>query len=99
MSSISINKFGENLPVTSVVALSQVAFGLGAGLLLANKLGSSARQRAGIALMGAGAAAVVPVVAGIVTHINNRPGSRRDMQRRLASIRRDTGLSNGEETY
>ena len=99
MSSISLNKFGENLPVTSVVALSQAAVGFGAGLLLAEKLGRSARHRTAIALIGAGAATILPLVAGIITNVNNRPGSNRDMERRLAGIRREAGVSNGHETY
>ncbi|GAT35018.1 hypothetical protein DB345_09095 [Spartobacteria bacterium LR76] len=97
MSSISLNKFGENVPVTSIVAISQAAVGFGVGLLLADKLGRTARQRTALALIGAGAATILPFVAGIIS--NASPESSRSMQRRLASIRRDTGLSNGEEAY
>lgn len=93
MSSFSLNKFGENLPVTGIVALSQIVFGLGVGLLVADKLGRDSRQRTAIALMGAGAATVVPLVAGVIDHFSNRPGSSRDMKRRLAGIRRETSLS------
>ena len=49
MSPISLNKFGDNLPVTGIVALSQAAVGFGVGLLLADKIGRSARQTAAIA--------------------------------------------------
>lgn len=97
MSSISLNKFGENVPVTSIVAISQAAVGFGVGLLLADKLGRTARQRTALALIGAGAATILPFVAGIISKTS--PVSSRSMQRRLASIRRDTGLSNGEEAY
>ena len=93
MSSISLNKFGENLPVTSIVALSQVAVGFGVGLLLAEKMDRSARTRAAVALIGAGAATIFPIVAGIINNVNNRPGSSRDMERRLAGIRREAGVA------
>ncbi len=64
MSSISLNKFGENVPVTSIVAISQAAVGFGVGLLLADKLGRTARQRTALALIGAGAATILPFVPG-----------------------------------
>jgi hypothetical protein len=99
MSSISLKKFGQNLPVTGVVAFSQAAVGFGVGLLIADKLGRDARHRTAIALIGAGACTILPFVAGVISNINNRPESNREMQRRLASIRQDTGLSNDEDSY
>lgn len=100
MSSISLNKFGDNLPVTGIVALSQAAVGFGVGLLLADKLGRSARQRTAIALIGAGAATILPLVAGIVSNVNNRPDSSRRVRQQLASIREGAGLAeDGEEIY
>ena len=99
MSSISLNKFGENLPVTGIVALSQAAVGVGAGLLLAEKLGRDARHRTAYALLGAGAATILPIVAGVIFNVSNRPGSSRDMERRLAGIRREAGVANGSDAY
>lgn len=100
MSSISLNKFGDNLPVTGIVALSQAAVGFGVGLLLADKLGRNARQRTAIALIGAGAATILPLVAGIVSNVNNRPDSSRRVRQQLASIREGAGLAeDGEEIY
>jgi len=99
MSSISLNKFGDNLPVTGIMALSQAAVGFGVGLLLADKFGRSARNRTAFALIGAGAATVLPLVAGVIANVNNRPDSSRRLRRQLESIRDDTGLSNGVETY
>jgi gas vesicle protein len=99
MSSISLKKFGQNLPVTSVVAFSQAAVGFGVGLLLADKLGRTARHRTAIALIGAGTATIIPFVAGVIANVNSRPESSREMKRRLASIRQDTGLSTDDETY
>ncbi len=100
MSSISINKFGDNLPVTGIMALSQAAVGFGIGLLLADKLGHTARQRTAIALIGAGAATILPLVAGVVTNVSNRPDSSRRVRQQLASIRDGSGFpDNGEEAY
>ncbi len=99
MSSISIKKFGQNLPVTGVAAFSQAAVGFGLGLLVANKLGKTARKITAIAVLGAGAATIVPFVAGVINAVATRPESSREMKRRLASIRQDTGLSAGEEGY
>lgn len=99
MSFFSLNKFGENLPVTGIGAFSQAAVGIGVGLLIADKLGRSARQRTAIALIGAGAATLLPFVVGIVSNVSNRPNSSRRVRQQLESIREDTGLSNGEEVY
>ena len=96
MSQLSLSKFGENLPVTGIVAASQAAVGFGLGLLLAEKLGRSARERTALALIGAGVAALIPTVVGVVDRVANRPTSRRLMQRRLDSIRGDCGLSETE---
>ena len=98
MSPVSLNKFGDNLPVTGVVAFSQAAVGFGAGLLVADHLGRTARQRAAFALIGAGVATLVPFVAGVISSVKNRPSSSSRMRRQLESIREDTGLSN-ENSY
>jgi len=99
MSQLSLEKFGENLPVSGVVAFSQVAVGLGAGLLVADRIGRPVRRGLAIALVSAGVAALIPVVAGVVTNISHRPGSRRLMNRRLESIRSDSGLTDDESTF
>ncbi len=97
MSPISLNKFGDNLPVTGIVALSQAAVGFGVGLLLADKIGRSARQRTAIALIGAGAATILPLVAGIVANVNNRPDSSRRMRQQLDGIREASGIAEDNE--
>lgn len=99
MSSFSIEKFGDNLPVTGIMAFSQAVVGFGVGLLIADKLGDNARQRTALALIGAGAATIVPLVAGIVSSVSNRPTSSRRLRRQLESIRDDTGFSNGTEIF
>jgi hypothetical protein len=92
-----LNKFGENLPVTGVVALSQAAVGFGIGLLLADKLGRNARQRTALAFIGAGAATIFPIVAGIVSNVNSRPDSSRSIQRQIEGIRRAHGVSSDDD--
>jgi hypothetical protein len=99
MSSISFGKFGDNLPVTGIIAFSQAAVGFGVGLLIAGKLDQTVRQRTAVAFIGAGAATILPFVAGIIANFNNRPDSSRRIRRQLASIREGTGLSNGDGAY
>ena len=99
MSFLSFDKFGDNLPVTGIVALSQAAVGFGVGLLIADKFDQAARQRTAVALIGAGAATILPFLAGIISNINNRPESSRRIRRQLASIRESTGLSNGHDAF
>lgn len=96
MSQFSLDKFGENLPVSGVVAFSQVAIGLGVGLVVADRMGHTARRTASIALLSAGFAALVPVIAGVATNLSRRPASRRSMNRKLESIRADSGLADDE---
>lgn len=87
MSQISLDKFGENLPVSGVVGFSQVAIGLGAGLLVADGIGDRARRNTGVTMLVLGAAALVPLVWGIASKIGSRPESSRAMRRKLEGIR------------
>jgi hypothetical protein len=87
MSQLSLDKFGENLPVSGIVGFSQVAIGLGAGFLVADSIGQNARRNAGIALIGLGTAALAPLVWGIASKISSRPDSSRAMRKRLEGIR------------
>ncbi|MFA7344812.1 MAG: hypothetical protein WC003_10940 [Terrimicrobiaceae bacterium] len=91
MSQLSLDKFGENLPVSGVVAFSQVAVGLGVGLLVADRIGRNARRGLAIGLLGAGVATLVPVVWGVISNFSHRPGSSRTMRKRLDAIRRAAG--------
>ncbi len=97
MSSLPITKFGENLPVTGIVAFSQAAVGVGIGMLVAGKMGRSARHKTAIALIGAGAAVIVPFGLGLYERISNRPGSSRRMRQQLNSIRDDIGFPESDE--
>lgn len=99
MSQLSLDKFGENLPVSGVAAFSQVVVGLGVGLLVANKIDHVARRGIAIGLISAGVATLVPFVWGVASHISHRPGSRRSMRKRLESIRDDSGLAEGDSAF
>lgn len=91
MSKLSLDKFGENLPVSGVIAFSQVAVGLGVGLLVTDRIGRNARRGLAIGLLSAGVATLVPVIWGVVSNIRHRPGTSRTMQKRLDGIRRAAG--------
>ena len=97
MSQLSLDKFGENLPVSGVVAFSQVAIGLGVGLLVADRIGENARRNAAFALLGIGLASIVPVIVGVTSNISHRPGSSREMRKRLEGIRRGYGLDDDRD--
>ena len=73
--------------------------GFGVGLLIAEKFDQASRHRTAVALIGAGAATILPFVAGIIASINNRPDSSRRIRKQLASIREGTGLSNGHDAF
>jgi hypothetical protein len=93
MSHFSLHKFGDNLPVTSIVAFSQAAMGFGLGLLLARHFGRGTRTRVAVAMMATGLTALTPLIGGIITHVKNRPTSSSRMRRQLESIRRSTGVA------
>jgi hypothetical protein len=89
-------KFGQSIPMTGIAAASQVITGFGLGLLVAEKVKRSAREPTALALIGAGVAALVPTIVGVIDQVANRPTSRRLMKRRLESIRGNSGLSETE---
>lgn len=99
MATLPISKFGQNLPVTGLVAISQAAVGFGVGLLVADKLEGNVRQKTAVALIGAGAAVVIPFLAGIYNRVSDRPNSGRGMRRRLATIRAGEGFPEPEEIF
>jgi hypothetical protein len=96
MSQLSLNKFSENLPVSGTIGLTQAAAGLGLGLLIADKMSGESRRRAGSVLLVAGALALAPVIASVVSRVRNRPLSTRRAQRHLDSIREDVGFHDSE---
>jgi hypothetical protein len=99
MSQLSLNKFSENLPVSGTIGLTQAATGLGLGLLVADRLSSSARRRTGSVLLIAGALALAPVIASVITRVRNRPNSSSRARRHLESIRDDVGFHDSEHSF
>jgi len=96
MSQLSLNKFSENLPVSGTIGLSQAAAGLGLGLLIADKLSGESRRRAGSVLLIAGALALAPFIASVVSRVRNHPHSSSRARRQLESIREDIGFTDSE---
>ncbi len=76
--------------------MSQAAVGFGAGLLVAGYLNSKVRDKLAVGLMAAGAAIVLPVVAGIVARAVNNPNSARRVREQMESIRSNDGYLDAE---
>ena len=95
MSTPTINS-PDHIPVTGLVAFTQTALGFGAGLLLAGKMPRSAQKATALAMLSIGVISTLPLVFDLVSKRVNRPGSKRSMRKRLASIRRDAGVSSEE---
>ncbi|PYL32956.1 MAG: hypothetical protein DMF35_07360, partial [Verrucomicrobia bacterium] len=57
--SVSIPKTGDQIPLDNLLTFTRTAFGLGIGMLVADKIKRPARQTAAIALMSVGALAAL----------------------------------------
>ena len=88
--SLSIPKTAETLPLDGLLTLTRTAFGLGIGLLMAERMSRPARQATAIALVSVGTLAVIPLLVKMALEQINRPESERAMRRRLRSIRGDS---------
>jgi hypothetical protein len=96
---LSIPKTGETLPLDGLLSLTRASFGLGVGLLIAERLNRPARQATAIALVSLGTLAVIPLVVKMAMARINRPESDRVMRRRLRSIRDDSGYGSEHDIY
>ena len=96
---LSIPKTGETLPLDGLLSLTRASFGLGVGLLIAERLNRPARQATAIALVSLGTLAVIPLVVKMAMARINRPESDRVMRRRLRSIRGDSGYGSEHDIY
>jgi len=94
-----LEKFTQNLSATSVAAAAEMAVGVGAGLLVADRLGSNARQRIGLAALIAGLAATIPLLIGAGVRVNRELGEGRRTRRRLETIRHDHGFPDDGDFY
>ena len=97
--SISIPKTSEQLPLDGLLVLTRTAFGLGIGILVADKIKSPIRQATAIALVSVGALAAVPLLVKLAMERLNRPESERGSRKRLRSIRDDFGFPSDAEFY
>ncbi len=97
--SISIPKTGEQLPLDNLLVLTRTAFGLGIGMLVADKIKRPVRQATAIALVSLGAIAAVPLVVRMAMERINRPESERGARKRLRSIRDDYGYPSENDIY
>ena len=97
--SVSIPKASEQVPLENLLALARTAFGLGIGMLVADKIKSPTRQTAAIALMSVGALAAVPFLLKVALARINRPESDRGSRARLRSIRSDSGYQSEADIY
>jgi hypothetical protein len=97
--SISIPKTGEPLPLDGLMTLARTAFGLGIGMLVADKVRRPFRQATAIALVSVGALAAVPLLVKVAMERINRPESDRGSRNRLRSIRDDSGFRSDDDAF
>jgi len=97
--SISIPKTTEQIPLDSLLVLTRTAFGLGIGMLVADKIKHPVRQATAIALISLGLLAAVPSVVKAAMERINRPESERGSRNRLRSIRGDNVYPSENDLY
>ncbi|CAN5507570.1 hypothetical protein BH20VER1_BH20VER1_12030 [soil metagenome] len=96
---ISIPKTAEQLPLDSLLVLTRTAFGLGVGMLVADKINRPVRQATAWALMSVGVLATVPLLVRMALERINRPESDRGSRNRLRSIRGDKVYPSEHDLY
>ena len=97
--SISIPKTAEQIPLDSLLVLARTAFGLGIGMLVADKIRHPFRQATAIALVSVGTLAAIPLLVKVALERINRPESERGSRNRLRSIRGDSGYQTETDVY
>jgi hypothetical protein len=97
--SISIPKSPDEYPLDSLLTVTRTAFGLGIGMLVADRIKQPIRQAAGIALVSVGAIAAIPYLVKMTMAQINRPESERASRNRLRSIRDDYGYPSDHDVY
>ena len=96
---IPIPKQPSDLPIDPLLALTRAALGLGLGLLVADRIKRPARQATAIALMSLGTLAAIPYLLKVAMDCLNRADSERGSQRRLRSIRGDSGYHSDSDAF
>ena len=97
--SIAIPKTAEQLPLDSLLVLTRTAFGLGLGMLVADKIKHPVRQATAIALVSVGVLSAIPLLVRIALERINSPTSERGSRNRLRSIRGDSGYQSDSDAY
>lgn len=94
-----LDKFSRNLSASSVVAAAEMAVGVGAGLLVADRLSRKTRQQLGLLALIAGLAASVPLLIGAGVRVDRKLGKGRRTRRSLETIRQDSGFPDDGDFY
>ena len=89
--------FKSELPVQSLVTITQTAVSCGIGLLLASKLQRNAQRNTAFAMLSVGALSTLPLVYELVSRKIAGPKTERGMRRKLESIREDSGFADDAE--
>ena len=97
--SISISKTSDAMRFDSLLVLTRTAFGLGLGMLMADKIKGPVRRAAAVTLLSVGTLAAVPFFLKLAMEQINRPESDRGSRARLQSIRGDSGYRSEEHIY
>ena len=97
--SISISKTTEPMSFDTMLVVTRTAFGLGLGMLMADKIKRPIRRAAAVALLSLGTLAAVPFFLKLALEQINRPESKRGSQARLRSIRGDSGFRSEANIY
>ena len=97
--SLPIPKSPDQLPLDSLLVLTRSAFGLGLGMLVADKIDRPVRQATAIALVSVGALAAIPLLVKVALERVNRPETERGSRNRLRSIRGDNVYPSEHDIY
>src|SRR6266550_2196535 len=97
--SLSISKTSDPLSFDSLLVVTRTAFGLGLGMLMADKIKRPVRRAAAVALLSIGTLAAVPFFLKLALEQLNRPESERGSRARLQSIRGDSGYRSEDHIY
>ena len=89
--------FKSEIPLQSLLTVTQTTLSCGIGLLLASKLRRNAQRNTAVAMLSVGALSTLPLVFELVSRRIRGPQTERGMRRTLDSIRQDYGFSDDAE--
>jgi len=97
--SLSISKTSEPVSFDTMLVVTRTAFGLGLGMLMADKIKRPVRRAAAVTLLSVGTLAALPFFLKLASEQLNRPESKRGSEARLRSIRGDSGYRSETNIY